>query len=434
MRAYSVMKVKLCVVGLVMFRLLTGPASAAAPEVLNLTQCFRIAVQKNETLADINEQILQHTEKCQQAVNAYSPLIGGSGAYSVSDALVLDQLSAKLTGVVPLFRENRVAPITRQAALQIKSLKAMYQSQAALLYGDIVQAWYQIRLLEADQRLLEQQIALYKARKNELEKRARIGRARKSDILSYDVSLALPQTQLLQIQSQIRNAWLQLRLLTGVTGNISLSESSVKPVFIGQTLNDYRNRLTNRPDLTALRCRIEANQAAQAGLDAQQSPAIDLIGNMYVVKPTLKFAAWDLGIQFVLPNLIPDFTEAKLQWRDPVQSRLRESESLQRQAELAVTRALRKAETDLAAQYVQYESDQEQIALLEKAVAAADQNVAIVYADSQLGQASTLDVIQAMNAGMELKRTLNRARFAFKIDQVKLATLVADAPLEGVIP
>ena len=110
------------------------------------------------------------------------------------------------------------------------------------------------------------------------------------------------------------------------------------------------------------------------------------------------------------------------------QSRVREAASQGTQAELNASQVRRQAEQEIRALHQAVTLDRSQLDALEKATEAARKNYEAQRHDYRLGLVTNLDALQALTAFQENQRALDRARYAAKLNHLRLQAASARRP------
>lgn len=385
---------------------------------MSLQPYYQLALSRSGVLADQQEQVIQAEEHYKQAIGAQLPSLTGLASYTLAPNST-DQLLVKANASYPLFRGFRMVGAIKQNEHLVNAQKEARQWAALQLYTDVAQAVYLYAYLQQDIRLLIEQQSLLNKRLNELRGRVNIGRSRVTEVYSLDVSLIQLQTQGVAAASQLDAAESLLKFLTGQ--NIAVRVESTNN-FTLLPLASYQARMDQRPDIKASMGRVESAKVfEQISKEGESTPQIDLNGNLYIVRPAPnQSTAWDAQIQMTLPNFLTDVAYSKT----------RESASIKKQAEIALTLLRRQASSDIETVYNHLIAEKKQLLLLEKAQQVSEKNVDTVINDYRLGLSNNLDVLQAMNAFIDIKRSLNKMRFAYLTDQARLASMTAD---QGII-
>lgn len=388
-----------------------------------LANCFVLALKQSNTLADQQERVIQAEEHYKQSLGALLPIINGSATYGRQDptgaGANADQTALKISLTQPLFRGFRITGAIKQNESLLKAQKSARQWAAFQLYADVSQAFYLLLYLQQDKQFLEEQDVFYNKRLKELRDRVQIGRSRKTEVLSFEVSRAQLKAQILDIDTQIQSAESLLRFLTGLNSKVLITEIAIDDSL--KSLNDYIKRIPLRPDILAAQNQLTAAKTnADLSATAEWAPTIDLSGNYYLQHPTpLTNIGWDAQITMTLPNFLGDLSRSKT----------KESFSIMRQLEISFNFLNQKTKEDINDLYFSLTQDKKQILALEKANEYANQNVNTVIQDYRNGLSNNLEVLQALNALIDVKRSLNKMYYAYKINFAKLNAMVANITL-----
>ena len=382
----------------------------------SLQDCYQMALSRSEILADQQELVKQTEERYMQTVGALLPSITSLASYTIAQKSV-DQSIVKANATYPLFRGFQMVGAIKQNQSLLKAQTEAKQWASLQLYSDVSQAVYLYAYLLQDNQLLLEEKLLFEKRLKELKDRVTLGRSRETEVYSMNVSLIQLKTQLIQTQSQISSAESLLQFLTGMDTHITLStETPIDESLV--SLNSYVAKISNRPDIKAATHRLESSKIAeQITLEGESTPQVDLNGNLYLINSPQN-NVWDAQIKMTLPNFLGDVA----------QSKTRESSSIKKQLELALSLLQRKSEEDIKGVYVNLVAEKQQIELLESAQNITQKSVDAVIQDYRRGQSNNLDVLQAMTTLTDMKRSLNKMKFAYKTNYAQLIALTADIP------
>lgn len=392
---------------------------------LTLDQVFAAALQRSETVATQSELIRQAEEHYQQASGALLPSVSGVAGYTWQDtppptaANVPSNLSrqplAKLAATQPLFRGFREFAGLRQTRALIGAQNEDYQNARVLLFKDVVQNYYNVLSIEQDQKNLEEEIRQNVERETDIRARVRIGRSREAELLNVQATIATLRAQVEQLRGQRQVARETFTFLTGLDSETPLRDSETLPEQFG-SLSDYLAELDKRPDVRADKKRLTAAQENVKIAEGAHLPSVDLNGNYYLDRPGyLKDITWDVTLALTVP----------IYAGGTLQSKVREADSQRTQAELALSQVRRQAEEEIRSLYQSVVLDRSQLDALDQATTIAHRSFDAQSREYRLGLVTNLDVLQALTAYQENQRALDRARFALKLDYVRLQAAVA---------
>ena len=409
------MSISLVAAGLAAF------ASVADAQGLSLDDYFGAALNRSEVVASQAELIRQAEEHYKQATSALLPTVNGVASYtwqeplsiatpSTSTTLLSYQPLAKLTATQPLFRGFREFAALRQTQALVNAQNDDYLNARVQLFKDVVQSFYNVLSIEQDLRNYDAEIKQDLDRETELDARVRIGRSRVSEVLTVQSAISALRAQVESLQGQLRVARETFAFLSGLDAATPLNDSEALPNQL-EPVDTYLARLALRPDVKASQKRLAAARENVTVVKGAHLPSVDLNGNYYLDRPgILKDVNWDVQIALTVPIYAGGL----------LQSRTREAQSQSTQAELTASQVSRQAEQEIRSLYQSVVFDRAQLAALEKANDAAQANYEAQRRDYRLGLVTNLDLLQALTAAQESQRTLDRARYAAKLDYVKL--------------
>ena len=392
----------------------TPPAAPA--NGLSLSECYRAALKRSETLAIQEQALVQASELEKQAVAALLPSISASATLLRQDLpasnTLHEQNTVKLTATQPLFHGFREFALLRQRKAITASQDASYRDAARLLFYDVADAYYGTIALLADVRNFEEQLAVYGRRLKDLESFRKVGRSRTAEAISQRASIAALEADLENTRGQLAVQREVLAFLTGLPTSTPLRD--VEPHPRGQNpLDAYLNGLKDRPDLRASRFSLEASENAVSAARAFHWPTADLTGNYYLDRPagsSLKGVKWDVSLVLTLP----------LFQGGAIQSSVRQAASVQEQASLQLSRSERLAEEEVRRLHGLVASNRSQLAKLNEAVNLSKENFQAQQKDYSHGLVTNLEVLQATSNWQVALRSRERSLYALQSNFVKL--------------
>ena len=403
-----------------------GPARAA--EALTLDEYFAAALIRSEVVATQGELIRQAEEHYTQAGSALRPTVNGVASYTRQDPVPAGDLSnstspnrqslAKLTATQPLFRGFREFATQRQTKALLGAQDQDYHAARTQLFKDVTQNFYTVLSIEQDLKNFSEEINQNIDREKELNGRVRIGRSRIGEVLTVQSTISTLHAQVEQLQGQLSATREAFAFLSGLAPTTPLRDTEDLPANL-EPLDDYLARLERRPDVKASQQRLSAAQENTAVARGANLPSLDLNANRYLERTgNLKDSTWDVGIALTVPIYAGGL----------LQSRVSEAVSLRTQAELSASQVRRQAEQEIRSVYQSVVFDRSQLDALEKATESARKNYETQRRDYRLGLVTNLDVLQALTAFQQNQRALDRARYATKLDYLKLQAATVRRP------
>jgi len=406
-----------------------GPAGAA--EALTLEDYFAQALRRSEAIASQSELIHQAEERYRQAGAALRPTLSGIATYTWQESGAINttitptrQPNARLAATQPLFRGFREFAALRQTQALVDAQGAEYRNARLQLFQDVAQNFYEVLSLEQDLKNLDEQIGLNRQRQRELEERIRIGRSRVGEVLTVQSAVSTLNAQVEQLRAQLAAAREALAFLSGLDAATPLTDTEPLSANLAP-LDDYLARIPLRPDVQAAQQRLAAAEENVAVAKGAHLPSLDLNANHYLKRSgNLENVDWDVQLALTVPLYAGGAT----------QSLVREAMSQSTQAELAASQARRQAEQEIRAAHQVAALDRTQLGALERATEAARRNYEAQRRDYRLGLVTNLDVLQALTDFQENERALDRARFAAKLNFLRLQTAAVYRPVADAAP
>jgi outer membrane protein len=391
---------------------------------LSLSEAYSKAVSHTEMVPVREEEIRQAEEKYRQAIGNILPAVTGYASYTWQAAAgggafsPTEQPLVKINATQPLFRGLREFAALKQTSLLGQASEQGKQVALRQLFNDVTQTFYTVLSLEQDIVNLQSQIGALERRIQDLKQRIKIGRSRLTEVLTVQASLSSLRAQLFQTKGQLQVAKETFSYVTGETGNFSLSDTLQVQNKISP-LNVYMDSLAKRPELKMKQLQYEASDKGVSIAKGAHLPSIDLNGNYYFKRfGFFNNIPWDIGVSLSLPILNGGI----------LSSRVEEASSQRMQAELELKRAKRAALQEIQSLYATFKADLEQISELNSARDLTEKNFVQQNREYRNGLVSNLEVLQALTAFEESKRSLDRAKFQSKIDYLKLEASVGSIP------
>ncbi len=402
---------------LVVFR----PAAAA----LTLDDYYAAALKRSEVVATQSELIRQAEERYRQAGASRLPTVDAIATRTRLDDGATDatanptrQRNSRLTATQPLFRGFREFATVRQTQALMGAQGEDYRGARAQLFKDVAQNFYDVLTLEQDLANLDGQIRQHQQREKELDDRVRIGRSRVGEVLTVQATVGTLRAQVESRRAELAAAREAFAFLSGLPVATPLHDTETVPENPA-ALDEHLARLELRPDVKAARQRLTAAQENVAVARGAHLPSLDLVANRYLERTgSLRDVEWDVQLALTLPLYAGGGT----------QSRVREAASQGTQAELNASQVRRQAEQEIRALHQAVTLDRSQLDALEKATEAARKNYEAQRHDYRLGLVTNLDALQALTAFQENQRALDRARYAAKLNHLRLQAASARRP------
>lgn len=420
---------KMRAVSLIALLLLNFTVHAAS-----LDEVFRSAMQKNETVGQSREHVVQAEEQYKQYRSGPLPTLALEATHLIqplpSDPFARQFFPEKQTTIdaslsQPLFRGFREFAALRQKKDMLYSAQNKEVSDLLKLYGDVASNYLEILTLEQDLKNLEEQRSTYSTRAKELIGRTRRGESGRNEALTAQATEASTEAEIRLNQAKLRSARQNFSYLTGLPAETELSDpESEKPVNL-KPLDFYLNRINERADLKSA---VEQENAMREEIRiarGQHLPSADVVGHYYFRRPDGFTKDLDWDVQF---NVKWPLFEGGLRLAQSA-----EASSKHREASLELARLRRQAAAEVKSLYENLKMRSEQLTALKKSSELALQSAQFLQREFRRGLTRNIDVQFALTESGMIKRTYDQARFAARLDKIRLdnASALYPAAFEG---
>lgn len=393
-----------------------------------MSQAFRSALEKNESVRQSQERVVQAEERVRQVKGGLFPDVSLNATYVLqptpSDPIAAEfspprQTTAQLSLVQPLFRGLREFAGLRQQKRLASAQEERRQESVQRLYRDVASSYLNVLTLEQDVKNLEEQVTIYGRQVAELERRTRRGESGISELLATQATQKTIDAELRLVRGQLEAARENFHSLTGLPPEAELSDPKLVDEKRATKLESYLARIEQRPDLRAAADQAEAAQEAIRVARGAHLPTVDVAGNYYLKRPGfLEDTKWDVAFRLSLPLFAGG----------AIQSEVREAASLDREAELELARLRRVAEAEVRAYYKNFQARLDHLKLLRESVRVAERNVTVSQREFRRGLVRNIDVQSALAEYRNVRRTLDQARFAAQLDYLNLEIAAGYVP------
>lgn len=384
----------------ILFSFLLAPQGEAATTTLK--ESFEAARLNMESIKRADATITISEEQKIRARAFALPTVNGVGTYTKIDPpdaagaspfLLTKQYSAAIRLTQPLLRGGLVSAY--QLAKE-NILLAKYQKDATEinLYQLVINAYYNVSIAQMDVKNVAELLKYTRDRVKEIRDRTAIGRSRKGELVEAEAQALKAESTYQQSLISLQEAETSYEFYTRAKpGSIVVPSESPK---VTQSLDEYLLKIRTRPDILAARQRTVVADRQISISKGGHSPSVDLISNYYFDRTgVLSSSEWDVGVQVVIPIF----------QGGGVMAAVRESVELKRVAELTSSETQRIAERDLAINYRNLELLQVQLKALKQALTKSEEAYRLNKKDYQFGLVTNLEVLVALNAFIETKRS-----------------------------
>lgn len=403
---------------IVVLLLASGIAHAAD---VSLREAYRSALAKTEGAAIGRARVDQADARIDQLQSRFLPTLSFESSFQRLDQ-TSDRTSrySRLTATQPLYAGGADAAAMRAGRANREAAAKQAVALQHDIYRDVAHTFYEVLAHQRDVDTLKTMISLASDRVKEIGERAKIGRSRNVDLLAARAQIAVLQAQLSADEGDLSTARDEFLLLTGLEETTSLKETLEVPPAPASVAT-YLNRLDERPEIAALRSQEDAANGAADVASAAHLPSLDLNGHYYLDRTGSQAEnAWDVGLGLSVPLFSGGLVSAEVR-----EARLKAEE-----AKLLLNQARRRGEIEIRTAHNSVGAALRQIESLKSALESTEQNYKEQSKNYRFGQATNLDVIQALNSYQDTKRTLDRTRYAALSAWADLKAATAAAPTE----
>lgn len=295
----------------------------AAPQVLTLDDCLRIAAEKNRDILKAREyaEYVQGRYVEERAAALPQLALNGGFGYARDEstrqsyggkAPLQSSRTVDLTLSQPLFTWGKIGAAIRAAEVGLKTADEQLRLYRQAALRDVSVAFYDLLLARELHRLAEENLAQKKRHQEEAHRKFATGVATDYDVLAADVEVENAAPDLIRAANTVRTGLDRLRFLLAldkedidVAGSLAASPAPA-PAF-----EEARARaLEKRPELGDQRLRIGIYNELVTIAEADNKPRLDLKGSsgwhqqeLREMTPSSRSdgLAWSAGIYLSFP-------------------------------------------------------------------------------------------------------------------------------------
>lgn len=315
-------------------------------------------------------------------------------ASGVNRAFVLTrQYSAAIRLEQPLLRGGVVGAY--QFAKEDLLLSEFQRNATDLnLYQLVINSYFNLLAARLDAMNLKELMRLSENRVKELRSRTAVGRSRRGELVQAEAQLLTANTQVKQGDINLIEAERSFEFFTGMKA-AELSPLSMMPTSAGE-FPQLLEKLKSRPDIQAALQQVKLRETQVSIAKGAHYPSLDFVGNYYFDRTgVLQTSEWDAAVQVSVPIFEGGRSQAAV----------REAVELKTATELEAKQTIRAAERDLAILYQNFLASVAQLGTMREALQKSEDAYKLNLRDYSYGQATNLDVLQALNLFIDTKRS-----------------------------
>jgi outer membrane protein TolC len=420
--------------------------SAAEKREISLFDAYALAVQKTERMAIEGENSIQAQERKLQAIESFLPYfsIRANLALPLPDKnyVSLARSAVSLYLRQPIFTGLKEVSRMQSAWSEGRIKEYQLNLGAYELLMEVGVAYYSVLLAERDLKNNEELLDLHNKTLAELQRRVGIGRSRQSEILRTGAQINALQARIKSLRTSRDHARLVLSTLIGIEPVYTLADSP-GPGDPSFTVEDTQRLIESRWDVKAAKEQIVSARAGVISAYGTHLPSVYLEGS-YVIDQGKQYKVdrAKQGLQMALStnplsaiasgylnNGVPPKTrdyyfsfgaELPIFGGDITFAKVREANSVKRQADLIYTQMLRVARQDIADSFQVWESSKIELEAYRKALTYAEENNRVVAGEYRLNLVTILDVLTALTSLQSARYDYERALLQLKLNRIRL--------------
>lgn len=389
---------------------------------LTLDDAFQAALQKNENAKSSNERVIQSEERLVQVKSTVYPNLSFNATYLVQPDPTDPIARQFFTLKQPLFRGFREFAGISQRKIIVEAEKQNRIYFLLQLYESVASSYLDVLALEQDLKNLTSQKNIYGERIKDLLARSRRGESHSTEALVAQSTEAALDAEIRIVDSKLVTARENFQLVTTLPASSSLVDPSLDKKIENSSLkplDEYLNRIEERPDIITARQKVQAAEEEVKFERGGHWPSLDLLGNYYVSRNTyLGDMKWDVQLQLTFPLF-----EGGL-----VLSKTREAASRNRERSLELNNLRRQAEANIKSLHDGLKNRSDQLAALRRSAELSEKTYLVLQREFRRGLSRSIDVQLALTEFRMAKRNYDQARFAAKLDWIRLQIASAQIP------
>jgi len=341
-----------------------------------------MAVAKSESLQISVAEWRAAEARYRQSLGAMWPEVSAKGDANWTDTDNYRRAGVGATWTVFAgFRNARNAD-ARQADALASSNNVEYAR--LLLYEDVSDVFYQTLSFQDQRAAVKEQLKALESRATEVDRRIKLGRSKRSDLLTTSNQIAEARLTIEQLNQSCAAA---LELLAFVTGrpasDLQVVDQTPLPA-IGE-VNKYLATVATRADIKASEASVDASRSDMKAAKLDRALKATLDGNAYPLRDPDDQGEWDLTLSLEMPLFDRGMRSA----------RVAEMGQQLRISELRLAELQRSSERDVRQAYQSLFYELRQWSELQAAIGIADEALALLQKDYELGRVNNLDVLSA---------------------------------------
>jgi outer membrane protein TolC len=396
--------------------------STEAKPTWTLDDCFNLALNRNERLAIVREDLFQADLLRDRSIAALFPEVSVRGTYFRQAEVPAGTIGTVTrffdpTRVESLFKLQYSIFDARQfAALSyvdhVRAARRSSLRQRRLdLFLQVSEAFYETVKAQREIGILEESVRLQQERLREVKARQNQGLARKTETLLIETEVADAEARLVRARNLLDASRERLGFLIGGDVDrplIDTLEEKALPDDLQQLIDEA---MRMRSDLKESESQVRSARSQISVAKGEFLPTLDLTLNRYNRREGFfTDIDWDVQVEINFPFFQGGNSRA----------RYREAVSRYRQSRLAESALQRQIRMDVKTAYLNLRSSDALLATLQVELSAAEESHRLIQEEYRQGLATNLEVLIAYNRLENARLQLDRERLNRKMAWIRL--------------
>jgi outer membrane protein len=406
---------------------LPGAAAAQQPRVLMLDEVVRLALEADPAAVAAEAAISTASADLMQVRGSWLPSLTVNSSYANSSnerfdqatgRLVSESYTAQLQGGYDIFAGGRRLLNHRAAGASLAAADAQYASQRFATILRATESFYAAAAATDIVAAARQREQRARDQLNAAQTRLELGTATQSDALRAELEVGNAEAAVLDAESALRQAALELGRLVGVAGQVQAAEAALPeraPAL--PSLDELVARATSSsPSVTAARAALRSRRAERLATYTPYLPTLRLTGGYdwfsAIFPPQQR--SWNLRLIATLPVFNNFQREASIRRAGAAE---RVAEARAQDATIAARVSVESAAAEIA-------SAERRVAIADRAVTLAREDLRVQEERYAIGMATILDLQTSQVALSDAEVNVVRARQALGTAIARLESIL----------
>jgi Outer membrane protein len=417
--------------GLIIFSFAWLPVQGFAAEPMNLMECYRLSLERSQTVAISKEEIARAEARFQQALGSVLPKVTFFASEQLQDPAAtsttddsfettftrLSTPSTQFNLHQPLFRGFQEINAIKTSKFDRQQQVYRWQNAQRLLFSEVANAYLLIARIDRNIATTKRILGVSRRQLGTLKQRISLGKNRESEESLQSTNLTLLEADLIRQQGDLRVGYELLSFYTGLDPQppINTRAPILEPL---QPVESFLESGANRADLQADIKGIDIAKGLVKVEKGKLLPTVDLDVNYYPYRVGfLRDIQWDANINLAVPIF---------NWE--TLGTIKEAKIRSKQAEYQAEQTRRTVVDEIKRSYESYQASRAQWKKYAQASQQAQRTYELQTSDFSIGLINALDVLQTQETWFEALRARDNSEILAYFDWLKLQIASARLP------